>query len=109
MKKEQLNEVARFQAIAGIQAVGSLREDMAAELADDDSDAGGMDAAALQAKFFPGHDVGDMDNPFFIDLLNSLADYFGSQRDALGNIKGVDTIVRNLSNAASIIQGRSGN
>jgi hypothetical protein len=99
-KQQQLNEVARFQAIAGIQAVGSLREDLATN---EDSMGGGMTPdtrAALSA-------VTMLDANEIEDLLNGLAKYFIYAEKELTNID-VQALAQHLSQAASVLQAKTG-
>ena len=100
MKKNTINEVARFQAIAGIQAVGSLREDMTTNEA-------GMGGKSL-ADFFPGVDKGDMDNSFFINLFDALDNYFEANAEELTNMD-AKYLAHICRQASKVIKGRSGN
>lgn len=99
-KQQQLNEVARFQAIAGIQAVGSLREDLTTN---EDNMGGGMSPdtrAALSAVTMLGADEVE-------DFLNGLAKYFMYAEKELTNID-VQALAQHLSQAASVLQAKTG-
>lgn len=100
MKKQLLNEVARFQAIAGLQPIGSLSEDVTTNEADM---GGGMTPdtrAALSAVTMLGADEVE-------DFLNGLANYFASNEEELTNID-VKALVHHLSQAASVMQAKTG-
>jgi len=103
MNKQLLNDVARFQAIAGLQPIGSLSEDITTNEADM---GGGMTPdtrAALSA-------VTMLDANEIEDFLNGLAKYFihsASDEDDAPKFDAKE-IAHHLSQAASVMQAKTG-
>ena len=56
---------------------------------------------------FPAVDQGEMDNDFFIDLFDALANYFAANADELTNMDAMG-IANHCHQASKAIKGRSG-
>lgn len=112
MDKKLLNEQIRFQAIAGLRPIGSLGT--AYSLNEDDADSDYVDTNAPEisestlTSLFPGVDKGDMDNYFFMDLFKALRQHFMQNAKTMPNVD-AKAIAHHLSQAASALEGRSGN
>jgi len=116
MNKQLLNEQIRFQAIAGLRPIGSLGT--AYSLKEDDADSDYEDtldsmgqppiSETSLASLFPGKDVGDMDNEFFMDLFEALGLYFMQNADQLSNMDAMG-IAKHCTEAYKAVRGRSSN
>ena len=74
----------------------------------DDIENANLEEAVDLKSMFPQVDQGEMDNDFFIDLFDSLADYFASNADSLDNMNAME-IANHCHQASKAIQGRTGN